>query len=220
MLPYIGEWHASATTNTPFFFGVLLFGLGGLLWAGVRVPVGRLLLLLVLLALAFAHVRHQSTFIIVTCCILPPLCRTSVRWTPTPIWLSAAAVPFLAFRLIVPVTPPESAANPRGLIAAIPPSLRSRPVFNDYTFGGPLILAGIKPYIDGRAEIYGDAFIIDYSNIAEGDLGAFDRAVRRYGIRWVILQRNQDRLLNALESSGKWRRIYTDPIGSIDVRQD
>lgn len=220
MLPYIGEWHASTPINTPFFFGVLLLGLGGLLWAGVRVPIGRLLLLLLLLALAFAHMRHQGAFIIVAACILPPVSRTTERWSPAPLWLCAAAVPFLAFRLMVPVTPPERASNPRGLIAAIPPALRSQPVFNEYTFGGPLILAGIRPYIDGRAEIYGDAFVIDYVNIADGDMDAFQRAARRYDIRWVMLQRNQKSLLHALQSSGKWRRIYTDDVGAIDVRSD
>jgi hypothetical protein len=199
---------------------VLIVGLGGLLLTGVRVPIGRLLVLLVLLALGFAHVRHQSTFIIIAASILPPLWRSTARWSPAPAWLSAAAIPFLAFRLATPVIPPESPAHPRSLIAAIPPSLRSQPVLNEYTFGGPLILAGIKPYIDGRAEVYGDAFVIDYLHIANGNVGAFDRAAQRYGIRWVMMQRSEDGLLHALESSGKWRRIYTDRIGAIDVRAD
>jgi hypothetical protein len=220
MLPYIGEWHASTTTATPLFFGVLILGLGALLWSGVHVPVGRLLLLMLLLAMAFAHVRHQSSFIIVAVCIVPPLFRSVARWSPLSPWLAAAALPFLAFRLLMPLTPPDSPANPRSLIAAIPPALRSQPVFNDYTFGGPLILAGIRPYIDGRGEVYGDAFVIDYTNIADGDVGAFDRAAQRYGIQWVMLQRNEDRLLQALESSGKWRRIHTDQIGAIAVRSE
>ena len=220
MLPFIAEWHASTTTATPFFFAVVLFGIGALLWRGVRVPAGRLLLLLLLLGLAFLHVRHQSSFIIVAACILPPLWHTRARWSPVSPWFTIAAVPFLAFRLLMPLSPPEGPANPRSLIAAIPPALRSQPVFNEYTFGGPLILAGIRPYIDGRAEIYGDDFVIDYTNIADGDMGAFDRAVKRYGIRWVIVQRDQDRLLKALESSGKWRRIYTDNVGAIDVEKD
>lgn len=93
-------------------------------------------------------------------------------------------------------------------------------MFNDYSFGGPLILAGIKPYIDGRAEIYGDEFVTDYVNITDGDMSAFNRAVGRYGIRWVMLSKTDKRLIDALESSGGWRRIYSDSVGVIDVRVD
>ncbi len=75
MLPLIGEWHPSSTGNTPEFFAVLLLGLGGILWTGIRVPIGRLLLLLVLLGLAFQHVRHQATFVIVAVLVDPALAQ-------------------------------------------------------------------------------------------------------------------------------------------------
>jgi hypothetical protein len=103
------------------------------------------------------------------------------------------------------------------VIAAIPPELRSQPVFNDYGFGGPLILAGIRPYIDGRAEMYGDAFVMDYTKALKGDFARFNQAVDRYGIRWTILARD-DALAQQVESSGQWRRIYADDVGVIDVR--
>jgi hypothetical protein len=105
------------------------------------------------------------------------------------------------------------------LIAAIPADLRNRPVLNEYTFGGPLILAGIRPYIDGRGELYGDAFVINYMDIGDGDMRAFGEAVRRYDIRWTMLSRSQDKLIKSIEASGEWRRVYADKFGVIDVRQ-
>jgi hypothetical protein len=218
MLPFIGEWHASSPNATPCFYAVLLLGLAVLLWRGIRVPIGRLALLLVLLGLAFAHVRHQSAFIIVAALVIPPLLHTRATTADVPKWLLLGAVPMLAYACLSGFSPPESAANPRSLIAAVPPSLRMQPVFNEYTFGGPLILAGIRPYIDGRAEIYGDAFVADYAAIIDGDMDAFDRAVQRYGIRWAMLPRSSKRLIAGLESSGEWRRIYADRIGVIEVR--
>jgi hypothetical protein len=218
MLPYIGEWHPSSPHSTPYFFAVLLLGLGGLLWSGIRFPVGRLLLLLALLGMAFAHVRHQSTFIIVACCVIPPLCRTRPGAAPVPGWLLLGAVPLLAYRAIWPLMPPESEANPRRLIAAIPAQLKNQPVLNGYTFGGPLILAGIKPFMDGRGEIYGDAFVRNYLNITDGNAGAFNRAVQRFDIRWTMLPWSDRRLIDVIESSPGWRRIYSDEIGVIDVR--
>jgi hypothetical protein len=170
------------------------------------------------LAIAFAHVRHQSFFIIVAACIVPPLWGAKSSPVVIPKWLALGAVPLLASRAIWPVIPPESMANPRGLIAAVPAELRSQPVFNGYSLGGPLILAGIRPYIDGRGEIYGDAFVADYVNIVNGDMRAFNRAVQRYDIRWTMISNNDKRLIEGIESSGTWKRIYSDDIGVIDAR--
>ena len=219
MLPFIAEWHASSTASTPYFYAVLIIGIGALLYFGTRVPIGRLALLLVMMGLAFLHVRHQSFFIIVAACVVPPLLGGRPQAASVPRWLLAGALPLLAYRAIVPVVPPEGPANPRGLIAAIPADLRNRPVLNEYTFGGPLILAGIRPYIDGRGELYGDAFVTNYMDIGDGDMRAFGEAVRRYDIRWTMLSRSQDKLIKSIEASGEWRRVYADKIGVIDVRQ-
>ena len=219
MLPFIAEWHASTTSSTPYFYGALAIGIGLLLYIGVRVPIGRLILLIVMMGMAFLHVRHQSFFIIVAACVLPPLASSRQLSDRVPKWLLAGALPLLLFRSLVPLLPPEGPANPRRLIVAIPPELRHRPVFNEYTFGGPLILAGIRPYIDGRGEIYGDAFVANYLKIADGDMRAFDNAVRRYDIRWTMLSPSQARLIRSIEASGQWQRIYADEIGVVDVRK-
>jgi hypothetical protein len=219
MLTVIGEWHPTTTNNTPMFFAILLGGIGLLLWRGVRVPIGRLALLLSMLGLALVHMRHQSAFIILAACIVPPLVPAKSAARTVHKALLLAALPLLAARALIPITPPESPANPRGLIAAVPPELKGQPVLSGYTFGGPLILAGIRPYIDGRAEMYGDDFVMDYVKMTDGDVARFDRAVKRYGIRWSMLPRSNDRLIAAMESSDKWRRIYADQIGVIDVRK-
>jgi hypothetical protein len=96
--------------------------------------------------------------------------------------------------------------------------LKGAPVLNGYVFGGPLILAGVRPYIDGRADMYGDAFFSDYLKMTDGDLPAFNRAVARYDIRWTMLPWSAVKLIRAMEASGKWRRIYSDDIGVIDVK--
>ncbi len=104
------------------------------------------------------------------------------------------------------------------MLAKIPAELRSKPVLNEYSFGGPLILAGIKPYIDGRSDMYGDAFMADYVRIAEGDMARFDEAARTFGIGWTMLP-PKSRLTDALDASPQWRRIYADKVGVIHVRR-
>jgi hypothetical protein len=219
-LPLIQEWQASSPSWTPQFYIVLLLGLGALLWTGVRVPAGRLVLVLVLLAMAFMQIRNQSWFVIVAAAAVPPLLGARVLTTGRFAILAVAALPFLALRALVPITPVENASNPRHLIAAVPSELRSQPVLNGYTFGGPLILAGIRPYIDGRSELYGDVFVTDYNQITQGDTARFNRAVERFGIRWTMLPPSNARLIKALDTSPRWRRIYADRIGIIHVRRD
>ncbi|WP_309662681.1 hypothetical protein [Sphingomonas sp.] len=218
-LPLIQEWQASSPSSTPLFYVVLLLGLGALLWRRVRVPIGRLVLLLVLLVMAFAQMRSQAWLVIVAAAAIPPLLGGKAVERGGFALLGLAAIPFLALRLALPITPIENAANPRHLIAAVPPELRSQPVLNGYTFGGPLILAGIRPYIDGRADMYGDAFFTDYNQITQGDIARFNRAVDRYDIRWTMLPPGNAALIKALDASPRWRRLYADRIGIIHVRK-
>jgi hypothetical protein len=87
--------------------------------------------------------------------------------------------------------------------------LRSQPVLNSYSFGGPLILSGIRPYIDGRADLYGDAFMLGHHRIIGGDTAAFDAAVRKWGINWTILS-PEERLVSLLDRDAGWHRIHAD----------
>jgi hypothetical protein len=189
-----------------------------MLWAGTRVPLGRLAVLLAMLLLAFTQVRHQSWFAIVGAVLVPPLFATKAVPARRLLPLGLAAVAAVAVRLALPATPPDNVANPRALIAAVPAALRAQPVFNEYSFGGPLILAGIRPYVDGRSELYGDAFMNDYVAILGGDLARFDRAAARYNIRWAMLPANST--LAALLVKSGWRRVYADKVGVILARPE
>jgi hypothetical protein len=83
--------------------------------------------------------------------------------------------------------------------------------------GGPLILSGIRPFIDGRGDMYGDALVSDYVRITSGDRAAFEQAVRQWGIRWAILPR-RSRLIWLLDHSPGWRRVAADEAGVVYVR--
>ena len=112
-------------------------------------------------------------------------------------------------RLAMPLERDDSATYPASAVSHLPAELRSQPVFNSYSFGGPLILNGIRPYIDGRADMYGDEFTTDHNAIIMGDKGRFNRAVDRFGIRWTILQTGSP-LIAVLDRDPQWRRVYAD----------
>jgi hypothetical protein len=222
MLPLIDEWRPSSPGKTPYAFGVLAITLALILWKRPRLPWVRWLLLASLLGLALLQMRHQATLAIVAAMILPQgfaRCRANaaterpeLRWM-----LVAGAVLLVAIRAIMPLSPPENDANPWHLIAEVPPQLRSQPVLNGYSMGGPLILSGIRPYVDGRGDMYGDALVVDYSHITHGDAQAFERAVQRWNILWAILPNDDKALISLLDRSG-WRRIASDKVGVIYVR--
>jgi len=170
--------------------------------------------------MAFAQVRHQSWLVIVAALLVPPLLGGKAEPAGRLAPLAPLVLLLLLLRAALPITPAENSANPTHLIAAIPPDLRTQPVFNGYSMGGPLILAGIKPFIDGRQDLYGDVFFADYSAIADGDFARFNRAVERYGIRWTILGNGNHELIAKLDRSGHWRRVYADRVGVIHVRAD
>lgn len=224
-LHLILEWQPSSFERTPFFFLVLAGLIGALLVMRARISPARLMLLGFLLAMALLQVRHQSWFVIAAALIVPRALASRsadmarAKRAPVPPRIAVpAALSCAALVLLLPIGPNEGPSYPIRLIAAIPASLRNQPVFNQYSFGGPLILAGIRPYIDGRADMYGDAFFADYDRIERGDMDRFARAVDRYGIRWTMVQQSNRRFVKALDASPQWRRVAWDKVGVIHVR--
>ncbi len=87
-------------------------------------------------------------------------------------------------RLSLQITAPVNDKDPALALAlaAVPPALAAQHVFNAYDFGGYRIRAGIAPFIDGRADMYGDAFLDQYAKLAAGDPEDLTAAFERYGV--------------------------------------
>lgn len=220
MLPLIDEWKPSSPAVTPFFFIVLA---GSLLMIALKRPVlswVRWLILAGLLGLALLQVRHQAVLAIVAAMIVPTgFAARALAVERKPALLAAGAIAALvAVRAILPLDLPENETNPWRLIARVPPELRGQPVLNGYSMGGPLILSGIRPYVDGRGDMYGDELVIGYKRIIDGDPAALDAAVASWNIRWAILPHRYAKLHALLGRTPGWRRIYTDRVGTIYVR--
>ncbi|HET7576069.1 MAG TPA: hypothetical protein VFK19_05815 [Sphingomicrobium sp.] len=222
-LPLIQEWKPSSPVVTPFFFAVLAIAIGLIAWKRPRLHPVRWLMLAALLGLALFQVRHQSVLAIVAAMLLPQgFARGAMRATPVEagarIAVLAGAALLILVRALMPIQLPENDSNPWKLIAAVPTPLRSEPVLNGYSMGGPLILSGIRPFIDGRADMYGDEFVANYARLTKGDSAAFDQAVRRWDIRWAILPVGAKAMIGLAERAG-WRRIASDKVGAVYVRE-
>ena len=235
---FVSEFKPTAPANYPGFELALVALIAFALWRGARLAAVRLLLVIVLLHLSLAHIRHQSIFLIVTALVVLP--AMSARWlagnAPKPSFLEelgqrrsgvgraagAAALLFAilsAARLLVPVSPIESDVNPAHALDSIPMSLRTERVLNEYSLGGPLILRGFRVFMDGRTDVYGDNHFLEYLAIFKGDSEAFSREQRKWQFCWSIFPANSSGILRVLDASPGWERIYADEWAIIHVRR-
>jgi hypothetical protein len=136
--------------------------------------------------------------------------------------LLAIAIPFLAVavaRFAAPVRRVDSTFVPVSALAHVPANIAARPVFNDYSFGGWLIFNGVRPFIDGRADMYGDPFIRTYLDTERVSVPAqADAVLRRYRVAWTILTPGSA-LAARLDHTPGWRRLYADRWAVVQVRE-
>ena len=102
-------------------------------------------------------------------------------------------------------------------LAHVPREVQGEHVLNDYSFGGYLIFAGVRPFVDPRAELYGDAFLKRYAQIIAPDPGVLRDLLRRYDIRWTILSR-QSPVAGEMDALAGWHRLYADNVAVVHIR--
>ncbi|HET7085370.1 MAG TPA: hypothetical protein VFI23_11405 [Rhizomicrobium sp.] len=224
-LGHIDEWQASDVSHLSAFVLALLTSLFVLGRGQVKIPPARLLLLLGLVWLALAHGRHQMLLGVTAPVLLAPSLRQS--WPAEKHDLSLlpgiAAVCLLVIlsvaRLAAPATRGDDAISPVSALAHVPRFVREMPVLNDYGFGGYLIWNGIKPFIDSRADLYGDIFLQNYATIISPDKDALAANLAFHHARWTIFS-VQSPVVKLLDDTPGWRRLYTDKLAVVHVRED
>ena len=240
VLPNILEWRGANFQNYTLFEGVLLITLFLGLWRGVRVPIFRLILLVGLVHMALQHVRQEAVLAALAPLLLAePFgralkpAREGPRLTPPVGWkpgwrvpsvliasvLAVGAVGVVGARLAIPLVRRDNANVPVTAIAHVPPRLMGKPVLNEYAFGGYLIFKGVKVFIDGRADMYGDAWVQQYLAIVGGAQPDVDKAFKRWNIAWAIVS-PKDGIVRLLDARPGWRRLYSDPYAVLFARDD
>ncbi|MDW8325888.1 MAG: hypothetical protein RMK99_04915 [Anaerolineales bacterium] len=90
------------------------------------------------------------------------------------------------------------------------------PMFNSYNFGGYLMWALYPEYpvfVDGRTDLYDDAFLREYLRVALGRPG-YEAMLDRYGVRLVVIE--ADSLLgDRLSENPRWRELYRDDVAAV-----
>ncbi len=225
----IGEWRPENFAHPGPMELALLALVAFALIRPTRLPWLRVVLLIGLVHLALQHGRHQTLLAMLAPMLLAPAIRPALGEkaprTLTPatsaVVLAAAAVALVlaGARLALPIVRHDSATSPIAALAAVPPALRAEPVLNGYGFGGYLIGAGVRPFIDGRADMYGDAFLDLYGRIAAGDPTALDDALTRWRVAWTIFPPSEP-IVAVIDREPGWRRLSADKFAVVHVRED
>jgi hypothetical protein len=115
--------------------------------------------------------------------------------------------------------PPEGAGSftPKAALAAVAAAHVDGPVLNDYDFGGYLIFRGIPPMIDGRNEVYGDAYIKRYTEATQILSNGLPGLLDQYRVGWTLFEPTSPAVV-LLDHLKGWHRLYSDDIAVVHVR--
>ena len=217
-----------------WIMALLLAALSG----GWRLPLTRILMLLLLMHMALRHGRYAELLGFVGPLLLAPALSRQFAERP-----GQRQVSFLDRSLAALAQPADvrgfavagtvllaasavalrggvirgaDAITPAAALAIVAQRNIEGPVFNDYAFGGYLIFAGIKPFIDGRY-FYGDAFIKRYVDAVSATSRDLPQLLAEYGIAWTLLSAHSPGVV-LLDYLPGWQRIYADDVAVVHLR--
>jgi len=211
-----------------------------------RASLRELLLMIVTCAGALRSGRNIPFFALVATPLLAEhlwLCITGQRWSqfltrPEQRETGRGALTKVALNIVVLILIPSSLAFVRVTQAAGKQNITSsenfpvaavdflsrqhvaQPIYNDYGWGGYLIwrlYPDYRVYIDGRADVYGDAFLEEFLRVHDGGPN-WREPLDRQGVRTVIVKR--DAVLSRLlaEDPG-WSKVFEDSQAVIFIRK-
>jgi len=201
------------------FLGILL---GAALVLPLRVPPIRAAIIIALLVMTLAHIRHAPLLAMVAPMLLAGPIAKAIEQKQVIDWSNAVRVAMIVVfavvaifggaRLAVPFERPETPLWPVSAVRAVPPMIRSRHVYNEAATPGPyLIFMGIAPAFDDRVELFGDT--------VWPAAGPFDyRWLDENGVDWTIVV-PESSLSEIQDHDPKWVRIYEDQFAVVHVRK-
>ena len=226
-LRWIGEWRPQDFGHVGTFEFLLLAGVFALS-RGVTLPVVRALVVLGLIHFALAQVRNADLLgMLAPLYLAAPLARQLGARAEDDAAGSARGVNLAAMGVMIVATGLALARDVRPALRITPEAAvasaglaKAGAVFNDYSFGGYLIFAGIPTFIDGRSELYGGPFIDRYNRgVSLADLRDLLVLLDQYKFDATLLEPNTPAVA-LLDRLPDWQRVYSDDVAVVHRRLD
>ena len=226
LLHLIYEWMPVDFGYFGPFEACLLVAIGGALYCGVRLTPPRIILVLGLLHMALSHVRNVEIFaLLAPLVVLAPLASQfafeparSVRLAlPVAAGLAAiVAASTVAFAATHRFEPPANQAPAAAL--DVLKQRNAKRILNDLPFAGYFIAKGIPVFVDGRAELYGEAFVMAYYRAMQlKDVNVLLDLLKRYDIDATVLT-PQTPAVTFLDHANGWQRVHSDSHAVVHMR--
>jgi hypothetical protein len=228
LLHLIYEWMPADFSTFGAFEMTILALIAGALHGGVKLTPPRIALVLGLLHMALSHVRNIEIFaLLLPIVVLAPVAS---QFALRPAWLARdrAPVPVMAAVMVLlggwtwlvaanAHFAPRESQSPAAVVDVLKAHNVKR-VLNDLPFGGYLIWREIPVFVDGRAELYGEAFDVAYYRAMQlKDVGGLLDILKKWDIDAVLLTPATP-AVGLLDRIGGWRRVYSDENAVLHVR--
>ncbi|HTP08239.1 MAG TPA: hypothetical protein VMP08_08320 [Anaerolineae bacterium] len=226
----IDEW-ASPNFHQLFqqpFIWMLLLTLVIIGWSGRRLDVTDAITLVVFAYISFLARRNIGLFALICA---PILSRHAValweksRWGQRQLSPGKPIVNLLILiligcaailKILIPLSPvvqqqADRAALPIGAADWIAQHHPSGTMFNGYNLGGYLLWRlwpNYPIYVDGRTDLYDDAFLREYQSVISTTPG-FEKVFDRQDVRFIVIEKSAP-LAVWLAQSDRWQLAYAD----------
>jgi hypothetical protein len=245
----IDEWQSPNFHHLQELEVWLLIAIAAMLTRGLRLPPVRIALLLGLLHLALRYQRHVDLLGFLTpllvaqpfaaqwfagagmrphatgldrffATLAKPAGKMACGITLTV--LATASLVVIHRDILRPASNISPEAAVQAVHAAFPggASTFPGPVLNAYEFGGYLIFVGVPPFVDGRADLYGDAFLTRFNRALNlGDTDLLPQLLDRYHAGWTLLPPGMPAVA-LLDRLPGWHRLYADETAVVHIRTE
>lgn len=234
---FIAEWFPPNPTQAVFWLlaGLVVAGILGFILTARRPSITELLVFGGTAVGAFLSVRNIPIFAVAS---TPILCRylatvfASASWsTPKQLGKSQRLSTLLAAGAIGAGAAAIAAATLVGNTATVRSTFPEAAVdwiesgrrvddriFNAYNWGGYLIWRGYPVYVDGRADVYGDAGLLNFAQTYLVEPG-WEEPLDRYQIELILVE-SDSALAGTLTKSIGWELAYEDSIARVFERAE
>ena len=229
-LTTVAEWRSQDFTHLGAFEIIMLGTFGFALFRGVTLPWLRIVMLFGVLHLALSQVRHADLLgLLAPIFLARPLAEQFKAIAADGPPLAIRHGMLLPIAVLAVLTGATALASLRGIAPAarITPEnaiqsvqlAKAGPVLNDYDFGGYLDFVGIAPFIDGRAELYGERYMLRHDRaLSLQNLPDFMRLLDEYRIQATLLAPSTP-AVGLLDRLPDWKRAYADDVAVVHVRR-
>jgi hypothetical protein len=228
LLHLISEWAPADFSRLSPLEACIFILLGGALYGGVKLSPPRIVLVLGLVYMAVSHVRNIEVFALLTPLVVLAPSSAQFQLEPDrfvkpifPLASIAALLAMLGLSTWAFATYGNFSPSAGQLPAAAVSVLKERNakrVLNDISFGGYLISRNVPVFIDGRAELYGEQFVMTFHRALElQNIVLLLDLLRDYDIDSVLLAPSTP-ATSFLDRLDGWQRAYADNTAVLYIR--